>query len=403
MLKNAGGKNPLFLRLSNSYYLENAIKTQADKDLLTAFQTINFSKELNLPLIDESDTCPHDRYSKSSRTMNLHIVSGILHGCRGGKLWFDSSTLMVGNEFEATFAKYHNLYRELAKLMQEYTPEGAITCIPPFNREPDIAFGHKFYLHSDWGKNLFSKLGIPFAYGNMEIKDTILIAGNQVDYYTSDELNKMLTKTVILDGSAAIKLTRRGFQEKIGVHATVGKKTANNEIILNNNIPCRFSSQDNYAELKLLKNAKVLSKLCYNKEEVLPGSVLFNNSLGGRVVTVSFDLEKTIPMNLVNPSRKIFFTDVLEQLDCLPGVITAFQDAKLSCGKLKDNRMLWSIINYSYDPLNLEFATRKQINKILELMPDGSYKEIKFTLKNNKLALKRKALEPGEFAIIVLE
>jgi hypothetical protein len=36
-------------------------------------------------------------------------------------------------------------------------------------------------------------------------------------------------------------------------------------------------------------------------------------------------------------------------------------------------------------------------------MPDGSYKEVKFTLKNNKLALKRKALEPGEFAIIVLE
>ena len=402
VLKHAGGSDPMFLRLSNSYYLENAIKLQADKDLLTAFQTINYAKLLNIPLIDESDTCPQDRFSKSARTMNLHIVSGILHGCRGGKLWFDNSAVNVCDEFEKTFAEYHGLYRELAELMKQYTPDSAVTHIPPFEREPYPAFGHNFHLKGDWNKNVFGKIGLPVSYADMQFKGTHLLAGSQVDHYTDEELCAMLKEKVIIDGRAAIKLTERGFAEKIGVHAVPGKVKANNEKILDNGIVCRFSSADNYAEFRPAKSAEILSRICYNQQELLPGSVFFQNAAGGKIVTISLDIEKVVPMNLLNPGRKIFFTDILEKLDAAPAVITAFQDSKLMCGILKDGRMMWSIINYSYDPLPLEFATKKKITKISELMPNGSYRDLKFTLKNNKLMIDR-SLEPAEFSIIILK
>lgn len=402
VLKHAGTSKPMFLRLSNSYYLENAVKLQAEKDLLTAFQTINYSKQLDLPLIDESDTCPQDRFSKSARTMNLHIASGILHGCRGGKLWFDNSAVNVCDEFEKTFAEYHGLYRELAELMKQYTPVGAVTHIPPFDREMYPAFGHSFHLKGDWGKNVFGKMGLPAAYADMQFSGTHLLTGSQVDYYTDEELDEMLKGKVLIDGSAAIQLTKRGFSKKTGVHAVPGKMKANNEKILDSGIVCRFSSVDSYAQLTPEKSAEILSRICYNEQELLPGSVFFRNAAGGQVVSVSLDIAKTVPMNLLNPGRKIFFTDILEKLDAVPAALTAFQDAKLMCGVSKNGSMMWSVINYSYDPLPLEFATKKNITEISELMPDGSWKKLKFTQKNNKIIIARR-LEPAEFSILILK
>ena len=64
--------------------------------------------------------------------------------------------------------------------------------------------------------------------------------------------------------------------------------------------------------------------------------------------------------------------------------------------------MMWSVINYSYDPLPLEFATKKNITEISELMPDGSWKKLKFTQKNNKIIIARR-LEPAEFSILILK
>ena len=402
VLKRAGGDNPLFLRLSNSYYLENAVKYQSDKDLLTALQTINYKKVLNIPLIDESDTCPQDRFSKSARTMNLHIVSGILYGCRGGKLWFDNAAVNVSYDFEKIFAAYHGLYRELAELMKQYIPEGAVTHIPPFDHEPYPAFGNSFHHKSDWGKNVFGKMGLPFAYADMNFKGVHLITGEQLDYYTDAELNEMFKGNVIIDGSAAIRLTERGFDEKTGVHAIKGTVSVNSEKVVDSGIFCRFSSSDPYAELVPEKSAEILSVLCFNKHERLPGSVFFVNKAGGKVVTLSVDIGKAVPMNLLNPGRKIFFTDILEKLGAVPAVLTAFQDAKFICGKLNDGRMMWSVINYSYDPLPLEFASNRKISRIFELMPDGSYRNLKFSINSNKIKIDRQ-LEPAEFSILILQ
>ena len=403
ILANAGGDKPLFLRMSNSYYTEKAVKVQADKDLLTAFQTVNFKKQLpNVPLIDESDTCPHDRFSKSARTMNLHIASSILHGCRGGKLWFDNFSLNVSDNFEMIFARYNGLYRELAALMDKYTPEGPLTVIPPFEQKPYPHEGTNFSLQSDWGNCAFGKMGLPVSYGDINTRNVHLLAGNQVDYYTDSDLRKILSGNAIIDGAAAIKLTERGFAARTGVSAAHGKTPANGEKILSSDIRCRFNSADHYAELTPEASAEILSMLTNQGVEVLPGSVLFKNDDGGKIISLALDVGATVPMNVLNPARKMQFTEMLEKLDGIPAALAAFQDSKFMCGKLDDGRLLWTAVNYSYDPLPLEFASNIKAAKILELMPDGSYRNVDFVQQSSKISI-NKELEPAEFSILVIE
>ena len=402
ILKQTGGEKPLFLRLSNSYYTEKEIKQQADKDLLTAYQAVNFKKRFDIPLIDESDTCPHDRFSKSARTMNLHIVSGILHGCRGGKLWFDSALSNVSDLYEETFARYAGLYRELAEQMKQYTPEGAFTVIPPFEQNPYPAAGKSFVYTADWGCNALGKMGLPVSYADMQTQGIRLLAGTQVDHYTDEELLEMFKGSLLIDGEAAVRLSERGFASKTGVYAVNGTAAANSECVLENNMVCRFNSTDPYSELQVSENAEVLSMLRNQGKDVLPGSVFFKNSDGGRIITAALNIGRTVPMNVLNPSRKFQFTEMLERLGDVPAVLTALQDAKLMCGRLADGRMMWTAVNYSYDPLPLEFSTCRKISKISELMPDGSYRELDFIFEDGKLTIEQK-LEPAEFSILILE
>ena len=81
--KILAGSNEPFLRISNALYLENAAKEEVHRNAATAFQVVN-ARKWGFKLLDESDTCPHNRYSKTARTMHLHITSGLLEGLDGG-------------------------------------------------------------------------------------------------------------------------------------------------------------------------------------------------------------------------------------------------------------------------------------------------------------------------------
>ena len=75
---------PAVLRCGTSNYLEGAPWQLTSNCAATAVQKL-YSPQADL-LLDEADTCPHSLYSKSARTMHLHIVNAILEGFDGAKL-----------------------------------------------------------------------------------------------------------------------------------------------------------------------------------------------------------------------------------------------------------------------------------------------------------------------------
>ena len=420
----AGPNTRPFLRISNSYYLEGPIKNMAAVDLRTARQTVPF-KALGIDLLDESDTCPHNRYSKSARTMNLHIISGIAHGVDGGKLWLDAGMGPhpdTAERYEAVLAKHQGQYRELHRLIGQWQPVGPITHIPPLDREPYPARGMDFG-ESDWGKFCLGQSGIPVYYGDMRTPGIHLLAGNQVDYYTDDELRGMLSEAALIDGDAAVRLTRRGFADLLGVkadfpetasratdsyvasgYAVKGNSEASNLV---RGRSLSFSARDNTPFLTALDGAEILSEVRFSPhlgatpEPVMPGSTFFRNSRGGRVIVTCMNVKDWTPMMVLNPGRKLHHLEYFKLLGGLPAYLPAMQDAKLICGKLPDASLLCIVFNYSYDPLDLEIAVERMPGKIFELMPEGDFREVEFARKGNGIVIPR-ALEPAQYAILKL-
>ena len=432
-LKYIGGPHP-FLRISNANYLESNAKDQARVDRNTSWQTVNFRK-LGVPILDESDTCPHNRFSKSARTMNLHIVSGILHGTDGGKLWLDQSVYPLPEEsnfYENIIAQNQGLYRELHRLMRSFTPEGTITLIPPFEAEPFPHRGMGFHRKSDWGVYAFGRMGIPLHYTDMNGKGIILLAGEQVRYYSDEEIRNILSGSCLLDGVAAGILCERGFAELIGVKAECDSLTtinvgsvqqqmlsagqrknsfkANSETsLIDPPVRMSFSARDNTAFLTMLHGAEALSKVTMTAykgaeaEYVMPGAVYFENTLGGKVVTMCMDVMAWPYMMVLNPCRKKFYLSILKRLGGIPAYLNATQDCKFICGSLADGRKLYVAINYGYDPLPVEITVNDaKINKVMELQGDGGYTNMQFTQNDDQLTVNR-TLEAGQLSIMVVE
>ena len=431
-LKYIGGPQP-FLRISNANYLESNAKDQARVDRGTSWQTINFRK-LGVPLLDESDTCPHNRFSKSARTMNLHIVSGLLHGTDGGKLWLDQSVYPLPEEsnfYENTIAANQGLYRELHRLMRGFTAEGTATRIPAFESEPYPHVGIGFHYKSDWGVYAFGRMGIPLHYTDMDGKGITLIAGEQVIYYTDEQIRKMLSGACLIDGVAASILTARGYSDLIGVRAecdnmgtvklgsvqeqmlSAGARKnsfkANNEAsLLEPPVRMSFSARDNTAFLTMLPGAEALSRVTMTAykgaqpEYVMPGTVYFENSIGGKVVTMCMDVMAWPYMMVLNPCRKKFYLSILEKLGGIPAWINTAQDSKLIYGKLADGAIFCAAINYGYDPMPLELTFKTKVNEIRELQGDGSYKTLNFTQDGDQLKVER-TLEAAQISIMVIK
>lgn len=431
-LKYIGGPQP-FLRISNANYLESNAKDQARVDRGTSWQTVNFRK-LGVPLLDESDTCPHNRFSKSARTMNLHIVSGLLHGTDGGKLWLDQSSYPLPEEsrfYEDVIAANQGLYRELHRLLRSFTPEGTLTLIPPFESEPYPHIGMGFHYKSDWGVYAFGRMGIPVHYTDMDGKGIILVAGEQVNYYTDEQIRKILSGPCLLDGVASSILTAKGYSELIGVNAecavlgtiktgsvqeqmlSAGKRKnafkANREkSLLEPPISLTYSARDNTSFMTMLPGAKALSEVSMTAykgapvEYIMPGTVYFENALGGKVVTTSMDIMAWPYMMVLNPNRKKFYLSILKLLGGIPAWINTAQDCKLICGNLADGRKLFTAINYGYDALPLELTVNCKVNKIMELQGDGGYIELDFTQDGDQLKIAR-TLEAAQLSVMVIE
>ena len=397
------GPNERVLRVGNSLYLEGAAKDELWRNAGTGFQVVN-ARSWGAKLLDESDTCPHNRYSKSARTMHLHITSGLIMGLDGGKLWLDQGAYPlreVSRPYEKILAENRYFYRQIINISKTWTPAGGVIHVPSLDREPYPVRGQAFFTLGDWNCCCFGKTGIPVHYEESSFKGGIsLLNGAQIDYYTDEEIKSMLSNAALIDGPAAVKLTERGFAPMMGVEAVDTPPRGNVEYLKESGIKVGFLSANGTPTLKELPGAEVLSEVFFAQykgckaEYTMPGSTFFTNAAGGKVIVCAMNLKEWHYMHILNPGRKINYDSMIKRLGGVPCTLPEMQDARINCGYMPDNSLVCALFNYSYDPLKVRFTLEKMPQQIERLTAYGMWEPIAFEAVGN-IAETALTQEPG--------
>ncbi len=404
--RELAGKTAPFLRIGNATYLEGALRDSIWNDAYTGFEA-TVMKGKGIQLLDESDTCPHNRFSKSARTMHAHITAGLLRGLDGGKLWLDQSVFPlrdISRPYEKILSEHQDFYRQVMAVSHSWQPEGCVINVPPLEQNPYPAVGTVFPAHCSWAACCFGRVGIPVCYDGMKRSGIHLISGGQVDWYSDEDLRFLLSESALIDGPAAVKLTERGFAGLTGVKADYQEVRGNREVFLYMDLEAGFLAADGTPFLTALPGAEVLSEVYLSQyrgapsEKVMPGSTFFQNASGGKVIVTAINLVKWHPMHVVNPGRKLQYLSWLEKLGGVPCCIPEMQDSRIVCGTLPGGELVCALFNSSYDPLPVRITLRKTPRRLARLTPAGTFEEVAFTMAGSTLETPW-TLEPGEVGI----
>ena len=113
----AKGQRPV-MRLCSANYFEMRLDDYPANVLKTLALAAQFKDTTDL--LDESDTCPHNYWSKTSVGLHAHLVTAMFAGLKGAKLWYvgmHKGTYPVNPGYLDTLAAnrgfYATLFREL--------------------------------------------------------------------------------------------------------------------------------------------------------------------------------------------------------------------------------------------------------------------------------------------------
>ncbi|MBR4662974.1 MAG: hypothetical protein IKO93_03780 [Lentisphaeria bacterium] len=395
--KTLAGKNPPFLRIHNALYLE-----QRTLDFPMRMRHTNLMKKAagDIPvLLDEADTCPHNRFSKSSMGMHTHITGGILNGLSGAKLWITNMAEPEASEsarYERIIAQHRGFYDALLNLCDGIDWLGPRTVIPPKEYGWRPAHLSPYYLEwEDWQELYLNRFGIPGSYGDFDPKRVTLLCGSQARAMSKAELKRVLSGKVLIDGNAAFAIQEKGLGKLIG--ATPTHKEFRFACEIDQELGRTMPFQNDFSAPFFTRiKGKVLSELFYrpfrSSPEMTPvatGSIYFENEFGGKNIVTAVAMRNII-YNMLKPVRKLWLLTLLKRLDpaLLPAYCSINQDTYFRCGITRNQEQIGAIINLSFDTLeNPEIIFRKKPKKIFILNGNGAWKELKFSSKKDTITL----------------
>ena len=378
------------LRISNGLYLELAVKDLAWRMGWTGIQRAMYGKKGWL-LLDETDTYPRNRYSKTAKTLHLHLAAALADGLDGGKLFLDQSVHplhRVSLPYEKILAEHQGFYRELRQLAKNWKQLGFVNRILPVERggTPDV---------NDWLCKCFNHMGIPCYYGDMQSEGITSLAGTQVDHFNDEEITQILSGKVLIDGEAALHLTQRGYAPLMGVEAVRKNYAASIEECLLTGICDNYAADKNAVFFQALPGSEVLGKIKFRQysggpdKDVMPGTVYFRNHLGGEIITSSMLMRHWHFKDVLLPGRKLMYLAWLEKLGGIPCWMPEDVSAKLFAGQLAEKEMAIALFNFSYDPLDVVLCVKQSVQNVLELQPEGDWKPVDFTYCKGTLTIQR--------------
>jgi len=419
------GENPLLVRLNNSFYLDNDPRGLMQRLLPTAAQAEALA---GIPVIlSESDSYPHNRYCTSSRALNAQIVFSELYGTTGAKLWItriDDYDPTAGSAYREMLHANHRLYQTLMETVAAVTWDEPAGSLP---RQP-VSPWHPAQYWKDrpptWAANVCAMMGIPVRMTASPDARVIMLTGPESELLSDAEIKEFLAKGLLLDGSAAEALGRRGFGEFLGVdaHLFAGEDDTtveyfNDDPLNGNSRNVRLSAKAYFSgnnrrltirgrAVRTLSNAVCVPYyMSPEKQDRGPAVTLFENRLGGRVAVYAVTLDPSSYFliyfsNLLSSARREQLLNILTWLNRkpLPLIVESDVNVYVRHGMIapaQGGGELLAAFNLNIDPLpSLRLKTDgNPLARIEQLSGSGRWRQLKWTAESGTLVKVRTKLE----------
>ena len=241
-------------------------------------------------------------------------------------------------------------------------------------------------------------IGIPFQCTFDLGKDQIyaLAGESTVARFTDEELVKLLSGKLLVDGPAAAALCKRGFSKYLGLEAELTDFRFNREWHLQTGLRYGISKAAGVPRFTLLdSNAEVLTQLGYSPfngsdemESVAPATVFYRNALGGYVCSTAF--HQDVPYAQYHEARNKWYLEILEKLNGgkLPVVCREQQEVITLTREYADGSILLYMSNLNFDDLDeIRLHCAKMPSEILRLTPEGNWEKAPFRTDDERIIL----------------
>ena len=343
----AGENNPVILRINNGNYGSIGLKPFSWSMMRAALQVTSVKGKVDV-ILAETDTCPHNRYSKSAHSLHAHFVGSILEGAQGAKHWLQRTGVFEpdsGKAYRKILEKHTGFYNKLIEIVPKLDFTG---CRIPITNKVNFDFSGScdaYYPQEEgWSFNVWERMGIPFYYSS-EDGGVVCINGNRDKSFSDEEIKKMLSGEVFLASDTAKNLINRGFGEHLGVDIREwnGDKISC-ELIGGK----RIQAQIDLREIVLMdKEAEVDSENIYTddmlQEQIaFPATTVYKNSLGG-TVNVFCGTPKcgelwSAGYSFLNETRKLQLIRLLENMGSLQVYYPGDAEVYMKAAKMDDEK-----------------------------------------------------------------
>ena len=360
----AGSHRPLMRFHGTSYGID------VPTDLPTILFSCLYGREHvndDFEFFHESDPCPRVTFYASATRMEALMSTALFYGYDNCLFW-GSSTYARGSEEDSAFldmfAVRHRRFeaiRDLAKTSRLVGPQVVWDSYVQLRIPAEPTRG----LDPAWNR-VFGRMGIPYHTGEDAVK---AIKGDLCLMERTDaELERLLSGAVLLDGEAAVYLTKRGFSDLTGVEAAKADRVAFTQD-LPGDLPeladlRGFLSPSAFhqsygndgtpvAVLRLLEGAEALSEFRNPDGSYASASVSrFANRLGGRVVVLAPELECCFSSNVFCRTKREILRRALEWLGGdLPAAVLDRSNVQLTAREATDGKTFYLLAtSLSCDP-----------------------------------------------------
>ena len=391
----AGEGNPTVVRINNGNYTAAGARNFSRAFMRAAHQVAKLKKDVDV-ILAETDTCPQNRYSTGMMQLHTHFTGTIIEGTAGAKHWITrlkTHEPESGKAYRRILGKHRGFYEALAEIVPTLKHRG---CRAPVPDRAHYDLDVDGFNGSAWVQCVLERLGLPVYFG-AEVGGITCMHGLDDKYMSDETIMKILRGPVFLASDTAKRLIDRGYGEYLGVDVRPwqGKTPSVERLAINGN---HCNVQVGTKELVKLSADTVEDSSVYNALDqenytyLFPGTTIYQNSLGGTVVTFCgtplANYTLTEAFSFLNYSRKQQLIRMMKQAGELPIYYPNDEEVYLRAADMEDGGLFTAVFNIGLDPIDqLELVCERDVKRIEKLMPDGSRKEIAFTGEDGVLKL----------------
>lgn len=332
--------------------------------------------------MQESDTCPHTLWATSAVRIYEYLVMLALEGCKGAKIWITRT----GNYPEKKSANaYRRIFRENRGIMEwaakvDFRQEGIVVpaCGP---------------INLNFADRYLALTGIPYRFGKARKGEVTALTVETLKLLPRETVREILGGIAIVDGPAALWLSENGFSDDIGVNAKRWERKTVQVHEFENGTSSVGLRTGGLVDLSNIANGAQIYTRLMNRPRMgdvpvyeAPGSVLYENARGGKVLSFAQPLPVQAPRYYEAPFfSELYKAAVMRWLTMLggklPGSVCYLGVGHMTCesGTTSDGENVIVLNSLDLDGDDApELAFGSDPAEIERLQGDGRWLSVKF-------------------------